>query len=299
MSKIGLIFPGQGTQNVGMGVPLCDKYAFISEIYDRASEILGYNLLDLCKNGSMEKLTASDFCQPALFVHQYSIAKILIETKKLENIAFLGGLSIGELTALAIAEAFDFETGLKIVKKRGELIQRSCQNTKGTMVSVLGSTEEELLRICQKTGAEMSNINSIGQIVLSGSVDSIGRAIGLISQETTAKTVKLTVAGAFHSSLMKDAKDEFENYLKNVKLKNLKYPVVSNVTGDFYQNSDQVKKLLPVQIVSAVRWVDCMVAAKNSGVLQLYQCGNGKVLVNLAKRIDKDFHVEAFGDENL
>ena len=299
MSKIGLIFPGQGTQNVGMGVALCDKFSFVRDFYDRASEILGYNLLELCKNGPIEKLTASDFCQPALFVHQYSIAKILIETKKIENISFLGGLSIGELTALAIAEVFDFETGVKIVKKRGELIQNACENTKGAMVSVLGAMESELQEICKKTGAEMSNINSVGQIVLSGTVESIDRAIDVISQEITAKTIKLTVAGAFHSSLMNSAKDEFVKFLQNVKFGDLKYPVVSNVTGNFYKNSDEVKALLPVQIVSAVRWVDCMMTAKNAGVCNLCQCGNGKVLVNLAKRIDKDLQVEAFGDDNL
>jgi [acyl-carrier-protein] S-malonyltransferase len=151
------------------------------------------------------------------------------------------------------------------------------------MVSVLGSTETELQEICKKTGAEMSNINSIGQIVLSGTIESIDRAIYVISQETAAKTIKLTVAGAFHSSLMNSAKDEFVNFLQDIKFGDLKYPVVSNVTGDFYKNSNEVKELLPIQIVSAVRWVDCMMTAKNAGVVNLYQCGNGKVLVNLAR----------------
>lgn len=296
---MGIIFPGQGTQNVGMGKILCEKFPEIRSLYHQASEILGYDLEKLSQQGPLDVLTESRYCQPALFVHQYALAHLLIKYKNSANIDVVGGLSIGELTALAIAEVYDFATGVQLVKKRGEVIQAACENTSGSMVSVIGVEPSELETICQKSGAEMSNINTVGQIVLSGTTQSIDDAIRLIAENLTAKTVRLNVAGAFHSSLMKPAADEFASYLANVDFCEPRVPVLSNVTGKIYTNAAEIKQLLPVQIVSAVQWLECMLTAKNQGIFEFFQCGNGKVLVNLAKRIDPALKVSVIEDSTL
>ncbi|MDR2372290.1 MAG: ACP S-malonyltransferase [Puniceicoccales bacterium] len=295
MEAVGLIFPGQGTQTVGMGRSLAEHYKMAGKLFREAGDILGYDLEQLCFEGPIEQLTESRYCQPALFVHQFAAAKVLQELVGQNRFELAMGLSIGEVTALAIAEVFDFEMGVAIVQNRGDFIQDDCAMRNGGMVSVLGATVDSVKKLCDLCGVEMSNINGPGQIVLSGERDKIQRATEMATEITGGKTMILNVAGAFHSSLMEPARHRFAEFLQAIPFKTPKMKVVSNVTGEIVSDPEAIKKLLIQQIVSPVRWWDCMNTAKREGITHFYQCGSGKTLVNMAKRIDDTFRVLPFG----
>jgi [acyl-carrier-protein] S-malonyltransferase len=205
-------------------------------------------------------------------------------------------MSIGAVTALAVAEVFDFKTGVKIVQNRGDFIQEACEMTDGDMVSVLGATFDSVKELCRLCGVEISNINGPGQVVLSGEKEKIQRVIEIAGEVTGGKTVALNIAGAFHSSLMEPARDRFAIFLKKIKFRAPKIPVISNVTGEMVSDPARIKALLIQQIVSPVQWWDCMRAAKGAGVVHFYQCGTGKTLVNIGKRIDAEFQILPFGE---
>jgi [acyl-carrier-protein] S-malonyltransferase len=295
MEAVGLIFPGQGTQTVGMGRSLAEHYETAKKLFRKAGDILGYDLEQLCFEGPIEQLTESRYCQPALFVHQFAAAKVLQELVGQNRFGLAMGLSIGEVTALAIAGVFDFEMGVVIVQNRGNFIQDACAMRSGGMVSVLGATVDSVKKLCDLCGVEMSNVNGPGQIVLSGERDKIQRATEMATEITGGKTMTLNVAGAFHSSLMEPARHRFAEFLQAISFKTPKMKVVSNVTGEIMSDPEKIKELLIQQIVSPVRWWDCMNTAKREGITHFYQCGIGKTLVNMAKRIDDTFQVLPFG----
>jgi [acyl-carrier-protein] S-malonyltransferase len=296
MRKIGLLFPGQGTQAVGMGHSLVEHYKTAEKLFQDASLILGYDLANLCFNGPIETLTKSRYCQPALFVHQFAAAQVLQELMGEDKIALAMGLSIGEVTALAIAGVFDFKAGVRIVQKRGDCIQEACEITSGSMVSILGTTYDSVKKLCNLYELEMSNINGPGQVVLAGEKEKIARAIEVATEVTGGKAVPLNVAGAFHSSLMEPARERFAIFLKKIKFKAPRIPVVSNVTGLIMKDPKEIKELLIRQITSPVQWWDCMKTAKRENVHYFYECGAGKTLASMAKRIDSEFQVLPFGE---
>lgn len=295
MNQVGLIFPGQGTQQIGMGQSLIEAYPFVKNLYQQASEILGYDLEQLCKEGPLEKLTESRYCQPSLFVHQFVSAKVLEYLGKCESIALAMGLSIGSLTALTYAGVFDFETGLRIVQKRGGFIQEACEQTQGGMASLLGVGEEAAKQLCQKYEVELSNNNCPGQIVISGEKERIKAAAQNIPSATGGKAIVLNVAGAFHSSLMEPARVKFAQFLEKIPFKNPKITVVSNVTGQPVRDPEQIKVLLAEQITSPVLWWPCMETALSLGVKHFYECGSGRTLAGMAKRISGEIQVLSFG----
>ncbi|MDR0741015.1 MAG: ACP S-malonyltransferase [Puniceicoccales bacterium] len=296
MEAVGLIFPGQGTQAVGMGRSLAKHYGTAEKLFREAGDILEYDLEQLCFEGPIEQLTESRYCQSALFVHQFAAAKILQELVGQNRFELAMGLSIGEVTALAIAEVFDFEIGVVIIRNRGNFIQDACIMTRGGMVSILGATVDSVKNLCDLCDVEMSNVNGPGQIVLSGERDKIQRATEMATKVTGGKTMILNVAGAFHSSLMEPARNRFAEFLQAIPFKTPKMKVVSNVTGEVVSDPEKIKDLLIQQIVSPVRWWDCMNTAKREGITHFYQCGAGKTLVNMAKRIDNTFRVLPFGE---
>ncbi|MDR2806705.1 MAG: ACP S-malonyltransferase [Puniceicoccales bacterium] len=296
MKKIGLLFPGQGTQVVGMGRSLVEHYETAAKLFYEASAILGYDLEKLCFEGPIEVLTKSRYCQPALFVHQFAAAQVLGELIGKDAIALAMGLSIGEVTALAWAEVFDFKTGVRIVQKRGDFIQYACEITEGGMVSILGTTSDCVKKLCALYEVEISNINGPGQIVLAGEKEKIQRVFEATTEITGGKAVLLNVGGAFHCSLMEPAREQFEEFLKKVKFKAPRIKVVSNVTGEVMKDPERIKNLLAQQITSPVQWWECMQTAQREGIHDFYECGAGQTLANIAKRIDDEFHVLSFGE---
>lgn len=276
----GLLFPGQGSQTVGMGKELYEKLPAASELLDQANYILGYDLKDLLFNGPQETLTDTKHAQPAIF----TTSAMYLEKVKADGIDYdyVAGHSLGEYDALLAAGVFDFETGLKLVAARGEAMSK--MNGQGTMAAVMGLSEEELAPFLVP-GVVMANLNSKTQIVISGiegAIDEIGLKL---TEMENIKFKKLRVSAAFHSPQMKDAAVAMRDMIEKTEFKKPKCHIVSNVTGKPTMNMDEIKSNLIAQITGQVRWYDTIMSMKSAGVGLLYEVGYGDVLKKLNKTI--------------
>ena len=287
----GLIFSGQGAQQVGMGRSLYENSDIAKALYDEANEILGWDLKAICFEGPAEALTETKICQPALYVHGYALFSILKAAGELDDLKAACGLSLGELTALAAAGVYDFATGLRLVAERGRLMQLACDATKGGMAAVIGGTPEDVQAFCDEFDIEIANLNCPGQIVISGDNDKVLAAVA--ASKGRFKLCKpLNVAGAYHSRLMTSARDAFAEFIKDFDFKAPEVIVYTNVTGAQVSDPQAIKDALVSQVVSSVRFEDCLRnMATDNGVSEFYECGPGKVLAGFAKRIDRELQV--------
>ena len=288
---IGLLFSGQGAQTIGMGRSLCENSKTAEVLYDEANEVLGWDLKKICFEGPDEALTETRVCQPALYLQGYAIYALLKEQGKLDGLKAACGLSLGELTALAVAGVYDFSTGLKLVAERGRLMQLACDATKGTMAAVIGGTAEDVQAFCEEFDIEKANLNCPGQIVVSGENEKVLAAVA--ASKGRFKLCKtLNVAGAYHSRLMISARDAFAEFLEGYEFKTPEVAVYTNVTGERVSDPAEIKDCLVKQVVSSVRFEDCLrnMASEND-LSDFYECGPGKVLAGFAKRIDKSISV--------
>ena len=290
---IGLLFSGQGAQKVGMGASLYENSSLAQDLYDKANEILGWNLSKVSFEGPEELLMETRICQPALFVCGYAIHSILRKVGRLDQVEVVFGLSLGELSAHAVAGTFDFTEGLKIVAERARLMQMACEINNGTMASLIGGTPSSIFELCEKYSVEIANFNSPEQTVISGGVKQIEAAIKAAKKGDFRMVVPLKVVGAYHSRLMEPARKEFESYLAAYTFNNPSIKVLSNTTGSEVHDVNEIKQLLVDQIVSPVRWTDCMRFAAAQGITEFYECGPGKVLAGLARRIDRSWNVSS------
>jgi [acyl-carrier-protein] S-malonyltransferase len=290
-----LLFSGQGTQKVGMGKSLYESSAIAKSLYDKANEVLGYDFKKVCFEGPQEELTKTDLCQPALYVHGLAVYHIWLQENSGQSMDTALGLSLGEITALAAADVFDFEVGLAIVAERGRLMQMACEQTNGGMASVLGGGKEDVIALAKEFDVDMANLNCPGQIVISGEATKIDAAVEAGKGRGFKRILPLTVAGAYHSRLMEPARASFERYLENIMFRAPKVPVFSNVDAKSTKDPDEIKAKLIKQVVSAVLWEDCMLNVKSeAGITDFVECGMGGVLKGLAKRIDREMNVVAF-----
>jgi [acyl-carrier-protein] S-malonyltransferase len=292
------VYPGQGSQYVGMGKDLFEKFPLTKEIYEKANEILGFELTSVSFEGPEEKLKQTFITQPAIFTHSIALTK-LVEKKISPDCA--AGHSLGEYTALVCAGALSFEQGLMLVKLRGELMQKAGEEQKGTMAAVLGLDPQKLEEICKEASSagivQVANYNSPGQIVISGSVEGVRKAME-IAKSNKAKLVKeLVVHGAFHSPLMEPAKEEFKYALDSAPINNVRFPVYANVTGKPITKDtpvDNIKDLLYNQLTSSVRWEESIRNMVSDGAAEFIELGPGKVLQGLIKRINNTVAVRGF-----
>ncbi len=295
--KTALLFSGQGAQSVGMAKTLYENFDSVRELFDRADETLGFKLSKICFEGPAEALTNTDVCQPALYLHGFAVVEVLRQKQMLGDVVSAIGLSLGELTAHAFAGTYSFEDGLRIVRERGRLMQVACEASKGAMASFIGGTPEAVEAYCKEFDVDMSNLNCPGQIVISGEAEKVAAAVAAAKERKEFKLViPLKVAGAYHSRLMKPARDEFEKFLDPIKFNTPKVKVFTNVTGEEVSDPEQIKKMLVRQVTSTVRWADCMRGAAALGVEQFYECGPGGVLAGMAKRIDKTYNVKSLAE---
>lgn len=276
----GLIFPGQGSQTVGMGKEIYEKSHDAALILDKANELLGYDLKDLLFNGPQEKLTDTNYAQPAIYtVSAMYLAKVKADGLEYEYVA---GHSLGEYDALLAAGVYDFETGLKLVAARGEAMGK--MNGQGTMAAVMGLNEDELSPL-MVPGVVMANLNSKTQIVISGiesSVDEVGKKL---EGNDSVKFKKLRVSAAFHSPQMAEAAETMKAVIENTVMYEPSCCVISNVTGQPTMNLSEIKANLIAQITGQVRWYDTIMAMKDAGVTLLYEVGYGDVLKKMNKTI--------------
>ena len=288
---LGLLFSGQGAQQVGMGRSLYENSESAKRLYDEANDILDWDLRGLCFEGPDEALTETRVCQPALYLQGYAIYAILKEQGKIDKMSAACGLSLGELTALAVAGVYDFETGLRLVAERGRLMQQACDATKGGMAAVIGGTPDDVQTFCDEFEIEIANLNCPGQIVISGADSKVFEAVA--ASKGRFKLCKpLNVAGAYHSRLMESARDAFAEFIKDFEFKAPEVAVYTNVTGQQVSDPEEIKSSLVKQVVSSVRFEDCLrnMAAENE-ISEFFECGPGKVLAGFARRTDKSLKV--------
>lgn len=293
----GLLFSGQGAQFVGMGRSLYENSDLAKALYQEANQVLGWDLKSICFDGPDAALTETKVCQPALYVHGYVLFSILKQRGLLHELKAVCGLSLGELTALAAANVFDFATGLKIVAERGRLMQLACDATEGGMASVIGGEPAAVATLCQEFDIEIANLNCPGQIVISGEKSNVLAAVA-DSKGRGFKLVKpLNVAGAYHSRLMMSARDRFAQYLQDFSFNTPELSVYTNVTGQHVSEPAAIKDALVKQVVSSVRFEDCLrQAASENGIQTFYECGPAKILAGLARRTDRALNVTSVSE---
>ncbi len=303
-SALGTIVlcPGQGAQAVGMGKAWYDKHEVARKTFEEANSALGFDLTKLCFEGPEDQLTRTDFAQPAIYTTSVACYRVLLEQGKIDRVTATAGLSLGEFTALHIAGAFDFETGLKLVRLRGQAMQAAAQATPSGMVALIGTDETQARLLCDRTlGTSTTevlvpaNFNCPGQIVLSGSLSACERALK-VAEEAGMKATQLKVAGAFHSPLMAPAAQKLGEALDQITWRTPAVPVSANVTGILHEINklDYIKQRLVDQLTGAVRWEQSMIWLITHMPGQFIELAPGKSLSGLMKRIDRATKVESY-----
>ena len=297
MRKFGFIFPGQGSQTVGMGKDLYDRFSWVKEVYDRAESLLEFPLKEISFGGPEEKIRQTIYTQPVLFVHSSILSRALAE-KGVEAIC-TAGHSLGEFSALAFAGAFSFEEGLKLVSKRAGLMHQAVEKQPGTMAAVIGLAADMVMEICMEASeqgtVQPANYNSPQQVVISGSRKGVEKAMALCQARGAKRVMELNVSGAFHSQLMTHAMEDFGAVLENVSVSMPRIPVYANVTAKPYTSPKEIRILLHNQLTHPVRWVETIENMVRQGVEAFVEVGAGKVLSGLVRRINRDIDVLACG----
>ena len=297
-----VIFPGQGSQIVGMGKDLYERHETIKKLFKEADEALSFPLSKIILDGPKEELNLTINTQPAIFLVSYSIFQIIKNefNVDLHKAKFFAGHSLGEYSALACAEYLDFSDTIKILKIRGDAMQNSVPNGEGGMIAVLGSTIQNIEKILEENKkdflVEIANDNSDGQIVLSGKNTDLEK-LSHILKKNRIKNIKLPVSAPFHSSLMKKATDKMREELAKLIFKKGKNVLISNITADEIFNADELKNLLVKQIENRVRWRESVIYMINKEINHFIEIGPGKVLSGLVKRINKDVKVDTVNNE--
>ena len=295
--RIAFMFAGQGAQHPGMGAALAKESPAAKRIFERADQILGYSISDLCFNGTMEDLTPCRICQPAIFTVSIAMREAYRETHPEVTPHACGGLSLGEFSAACEAGIFDFDSALRLVAERGRLMDQCCQDYPGGMAAILGDTKpEEIQEICTNSGIDVANYNCPGQIVISGEINGLEKAMAQL-EATGSRVIRLTVAGAYHSRLMNSAAEAFGKVLEQYEIRKPSCIFLQNVQGAPVDNPDAIRTNLQKQIASSVRWEECasFITQNTQAALEF---GPGCVLSKFMKRISRRFTVSApYADE--
>jgi [acyl-carrier-protein] S-malonyltransferase len=291
-----VVFAGQGAQALGMGRDLAEAEPACRALFERADAVLGYALSKVCFEGPEEELTRTSRCQPAIFVT--SMACLVALDARLPGLdwAAAGGLSLGEWTALHYAGVLGFEDTVRVLEARGRFMEEACAARAGAMLSVIGLPVETLQTLCGETGVEIANLNSPGQTVLSGPREAIAVAERLAGEAGAKRAVPLNVAGAYHSSLMAPAAEQLDAFLRGVDFAPARIPVASNATGGPHGDADAIREAMVRQVTGTVRWVENVRWLKRIGVEACVECGPGKVLSGLIKRIDSGIALHNISD---
>ncbi|MFV0443077.1 MAG: ACP S-malonyltransferase [Planctomycetaceae bacterium] len=304
MSRIACLFPGQGAQHVGMGVALCDKFPAAKRLFDEAREILGYDLAKICREGPAAELDSTVISQPAIYVASLAALEKLKAEKPevIDQCEQAAGLSLGEYTALVFAGAISFEDGLKVVQQRGQAMQDAADATPSGMVSILLLDVDKVRAIRDAASAvgtiELANYLCPGNIVLSGTKEACAKAAEL-AEQAGGRPIVLSVAGAFHTNIMKPADDRLAAALAPAKLSSPRIPVISNVDAAAHSDPAEIKQILVQQVISPVRWEDSIRQLLDSGIDEFYEIGPGKVLTGLLKRISRKIPCTVINDSPM
>ena len=288
------VFPGQGSQFVGMGKDLYENNALAKELFDKADEILGFKITDIMFAGNDEQLKQTNVTQPAVFLHSVISALCLGDDFKP---AMVAGHSLGEFSALVAAGALSFEDGLKLVAARANAMQKACEANPGTMAAIIGLSDEKVEEVCSEVSADgqivvAANYNCPGQLVISGNVEAVNAACEKLKEAGAKRALPLKVGGAFHSPLMQPAKDELQAAIEQTEFAAPSCPVYQNVDAKAHTDAAEIKANLTAQLTSPVRWTASVLAMIADGADDFTECGPGKALQGMIGRIDKNVAVK-------
>lgn len=288
------VFPGQGSQFVGMGKELYDNNSTAKAFFDKADEILGFKITDIMFAGTDEQLKQTNVTQPAVFLHSVITALCLGEEF---NPSMVAGHSLGEFSALVAAGAISFEDGIKLVAARANAMQKACEANPGLMAAIIGLPDEKVEEICSEVSAEgevvvAANYNCPGQLVISGTVNAINKACEALKAAGAKRALPLKVGGAFHSPLMQPAKDELQAAIEQTQFSAPKFPVYQNVDGKPHTDPEEIKQNLIAQLTSSVRWTSSVQNMIADGADDFTECGPGKALQGMIGRIGKNVNVK-------
>lgn len=292
------VFPGQGAQFVGMGKDLYDTNPLAKELFDKANDILGYNITEIMFNGTDDQLKETKVTQPAVFLHSVISALCLGDEFKP---AMVAGHSLGEFSALVASGALSFEDGLRLVYARAMAMQKACEAAPGTMAAIVGLSDDKVEEICSEINTPdnvvvAANYNCPGQLVISGSVEAVNAACEKMKEAGAKRALPLKVGGAFHSPLMQPAKDELQAAIEATSFSTPKCPIYQNVDGKPHTSPDEIKGNLIAQLTSSVRWTSDVQNMIADGATDFTECGPGKALQGMIARIDSNVAAHGIGE---
>lgn len=290
------LFSGQGAQKVGMGKDFYESSATARAMMDEADKVLGFSLTKVMFEGPEEELTRTSRCQPALYLHGLVAMALLSERISAFQVDATAGLSLGEFTAHAAAGTFSFADGLRLVSKRGALMEEACQNTQGAMAALIGGEEEKIRALAVACDVDVANLNAPGQIVLSGSVAGIDAVVEKAKDFGIRRAIKLNVAGAYHSRLMQSAQDQLAAAMQSVTMQSPQVPVVCNYGAVAVSDPREIKTMLEKQVTGSVRWTESIQQLRSMGHQRFIEFGPGKVIAGLVAKIDKEAEILSVED---
>ncbi|RMG61418.1 MAG: [acyl-carrier-protein] S-malonyltransferase [Deltaproteobacteria bacterium] len=294
--KAHVVFPGQASQYVGMGKDLYERYGFVRELFEEASDRTGVDMARLCFEGPEEELKKTENTQPAIFTVSVASYRVLREEVGLEPV-LSAGHSLGEYSALVASGVLEFGEAVSVLKKRGQFMQEAVPLGEGAMAAIIGLDLEKVKEVTEKVEGivEVANVNGAGQVVISGQKGPVLEAARVLKEMGAKRAVELPVSAPFHCSLMKSAAEKLSPYLREMKVGDFQFPVVANLTASPYPGKDVVAEYLERQIYSPVRWEETMEYFMKGGEGIFLEVGPGKVLTGIARRVMKRWKVGSFG----
>ena len=296
-NRVAYVFPGQGSQSVGMGRDLYESYPAAREVFERADERLGFSLSELCFEGPEDELRKTVNAQPALVTVSFACLKAAQETDKgLPPPVFVAGHSLGEYTALAAAGVLDFADTVYLARERGRLMYQAGLERPGTMAAIIGLDEPVLTGICQETDTRLANINCPGQLVISGATDNITRAVELATEKGASRAIPLQVSGAFHTPMMQPAVEGMAEIIPTLTFREPTIPIIANTSARPMTSAEAVKSELLEQLCNSVQWQGSIEYMIENCVTKVIEIGPGRVLTGLMRRIDRSVETQNIGD---
>ena len=283
-----VVFPGQGSQVIGMGADLYEKSSIAKDIFDEVDDTLGRKLTDIVFSGSQEILNKTENAQPAITATSLACFSVFKDKYKDFAPSVTAGHSLGEYTSLSASNALSVSDTIRLVSERGRLMQIACDKNPGGMVAIIGMEIDVVEEVCREAGAYPSNINSSQQVIISGDNDSLAIAVDLAKARGAKKAIKLSVGGAFHSILMEPARDSLMDFIESLNFSDPEIPLIGNVNAKPLENASQIKNELIEQLMSCVQWNDTIKYMSSNGLNDYIEFGPGKVLTGLIKRIDSN-----------
>lgn len=300
-TNIVVVFPGQGSQSIGMLSDYAETWPQIEDTFKQASDVLGYDCWDIVCNGPAEKINKTEITQPIMLAADIAVMRVMAQQCMLTPMVFAGH-SLGEYAALVAAESLDYEEAIKLVSKRGQLMQAAVAEGEGSMAAIIGLNDDAIIKICEQVSTDIGapveavNFNSPGQVVIAGATGAVNKAIERLKEEGAKRALPLPVSVPSHSSLMKPAADELAIYLKEVTINKPKIQVIHNVDAKSHDEPDAIREALTKQLYNPVRWKQT-IQIISDGADAVVECGPGKVLGGLTRRINKE--VASYSLDNM